>query len=885
MASLSMESTPRERLERLVALVTRTRMFWRSSAAIAAIGLLLALYVALQSKRAWRSETTVLYRNAIQTTRNDNDNQTARAARLGPKLKDLVYARPRLEQVIREYDLFPEKVHKSMLEAVEEMQTVVSFRARSTDSFVISFTYEDPDIAQKVTARLTDLMIQEYNRQNIDTATLTRDFLQRELDATNTKVDDASRALATFLGQNPQFQWGMNDSPYAPFQGGAAFGGATPMLPAPAPRAAGPQDGTLITLQRELAQVEAALAPPLLGPVVPASPQLVEAQKQRDVAATAAATAQATLAERLTMLTPAHPDAISAQAKLDAARLALVAAETGLQRARAGVTPDVESVPLDPKQRAALEQRRAKLRRDIAERRRRAPIAAASGAAASSSGAATASSSAASSASGGGESAGKVVEKVVEKAPPTVVDLETEWHRLRLELERARDQLRLMQTNAHAADISADAVEKQSQEEMQILEPAYRPTRPDRGRGRVFLAGATFALLLALGYAAGRVLLNDTLLDEGDVIALGGPQVLVALPDLPASPRTPSERTMVPSLGRDDDAEDISPFPAAPRPAAGRPATEPERPRASIAPPSRPIAPVAPDPEPPGLAHRRDGAITVRFGYPLPARAPEESHAASAAIVVRDAGGMLEAIFDEPEVEVIGADVDPEGEGAFALLRSASPSALAALRVLRHRLEQRRGDGSFVVSVVSPGPGEGKTLLAAELAMTLSEADRARVVLVEGNLERPRVAATLGLRLPESAGFSTQVRRHMNGRSRPWGVVRLGPSLTVLAESGAAAAYPAALHSTHFEAALLALRRAYDYVIIDGPAVLGSGDANVLEGVSDGVLLVARAASTKGTALSRATQQLGERRILGVVLNGVPDTAAVSAPAPAGRAA
>lgn len=875
MASLSMESTPRERLERLVALVTRTRMFWRSSAAIAAIGLLLALYVALQSKRAWRSETTVLYRNAIQTTRNDNDNQAARSARLGPKLKDLVYARPRLEQVIREYDLFPEKVHKSMLEAVEEMQTVVSFRARSSDSFVISFTYEDPDVAQKVTARLTDLMIQEYNRQNIDTATLTRDFLQRELDATNTKVDDANRALATFLGQNPQFQWGMNDSPYAPLQGAAAFGAAIPLLPGPAPRAPGPQDGALITLQRELAQVEAALAPPLLGPVVLASPQLVEAQKQRDVAATAAATAQATLAERLTVLTPAHPDAISAQAKLDAARLALVAAETGLQRARAGVTPDVESAPLDPKQRAALEQRRAKLRRDIAERRRRAPIAAASTAP---SVAATASSVAAT-ASSGGESAGKIVEK----APPTVVDLETEWHRLRLELERARDQLRLMQTNAHAADISADAVEKQSQEEMQILEPAYRPTRPDRGRGRVFLAGATFALLLALGYAAGRVLLNDTLLDEGDVIALGGPQVLVALPDLPASPRAPSERTMVPSLGRDDDAEDLSPFPAAPRPAAGRPATDPERHRASIAPPSRPIAPVAPDPEPLGLAHRRDGAITVRFGYPLPARAPEESHAVSTAIVVREAGGMLEAIFDEPEVEVIGADVDPEGEGAFALLRSASPSALAALRVLRHRLEQRRGDGSFVVSVVSPGPGEGKTLLAAELAMTLSEADRARVVLVEGNLERPRVAATLGLRLPESAGFSTQVRRHMNGRSRPWGVVRLGPSLTVLAESGAAAAYPAALHSTHFEAALLALRRAYDYVIIDGPAVLGSGDANVLEGVSDGVLLVARAASTKGTALSRATQQLGERRILGVVLNGVPDPAAAAAPA--GRAA
>lgn len=841
MASLSTESTPRERLDRLIALVKRTRMFWRSSAAIAAVGLLLALSIALQSKRAWRSETTVLYRNAIQTTRNEGENSAVRAGRLGPKLRDLVYARPRLELVIREFDLFPEKTRKSMVEAVEEMQTFISFRSRNSDSFVISFTYEDADVAQKVTAHLTNLMIQEYNRQNIATATLTRDFLQRELDATNTKVDDASRALSTFLAQYPQFQWGMNDSPYAPLPPGVVGSAGIPLLPGPAPRALGPQDGTMIALQRELAQVEAALSSSRPGPVVSASPQVAEAQKQRDLAAQALHAAQAALVDRLTVVTSAHPDAISAQAKLEAARLALLAAETGLARARAGGLPDAESIPLDPRRRADLSQRRGRLQREIAERRRHAIPGAVA------------------------PSAPERAEKAAEKVP-TVIDLETEWHRLRLELERARDQLRLMQANAHAADISADAVEKQSQEEMQILEPAYLPTRPERGRGRVFFAGATLALLLALGYAASRVLLNDTLLDEGDVLALGGPQVLVVLPDRPALPSSPAPRAMVPSLGRDETADDLSPFPH-PRPAAGRPATLPD-PHGSPARRERPLAPVVPDPEPADLVPRRDAAITVRFGYPLPARAPEETHAA--AIVVRDAGGLLEAIFDDPEVEVIGADLDPEGEGAFALLRSASPSAMAALRVLRHRLEQRRGQGgSFVVSVVSPGPGEGKTRIAAELAMTLSEADRARVVLVEGNLERPRIAATLGLRLPESAGFSTQVRRHMNGLRRPWGVVRLGTSLTVLAESGAAAAYPAALHSTHFEAALHALRRNYDYVIIDGPAVLGSGDANVLESVSDGVLLVARAAVTKGTALSRATQQIGERRILGVVLDGV----------------
>jgi Mrp family chromosome partitioning ATPase len=226
---------------------------------------------------------------------------------------------------------------------------------------------------------------------------------------------------------------------------------------------------------------------------------------------------------------------------------------------------------------------------------------------------------------------------------------------------------------------------------------------------------------------------------------------------------------------------------------------------------------------------------------------------------------ILEAVFDDPEVEVIGTDV---GGGAGAGLGAASPPTLAALRILRRWIEQRRGDGSLLVSVMSPCRGEGKTTLALRLAVTLSEADRARVILVEGNFERPRLAATLGLELPKEAGFSTQIHERMEGRGVAWGVVRLGPSLSLLAEPEVAA-YPGAIHSTYFSAALAALRRSYEYVVIDGPSVVGSGDANVLEGASDGVLMLVRAGATQGAALSRATQQLGERRVLGVVLNDV----------------
>jgi Mrp family chromosome partitioning ATPase len=103
----------------------------------------------------------------------------------------------------------------------------------------------------------------------------------------------------------------------------------------------------------------------------------------------------------------------------------------------------------------------------------------------------------------------------------------------------------------------------------------------------------------------------------------------------------------------------------------------------------------------------------------------------------------------------------------------------------------------------------------------------------------------------------------------PWGVVRLSSALSLLAEPTERAAHPEVIHSTHFEAAIVALRRSHEYVIVDGPAIVGSGDANVLEAVSDGVLMVVRVGVTQGAALTRADLQLGSSRILGVVLNDV----------------
>ncbi|WP_437839934.1 hypothetical protein [Sorangium sp. So ce1153] len=876
MSSLSTESTPRERLDRAISVLGRVRMYWRGAAAMIAVGLSISLALALVTKRVWRSEATILYRETIQTGR-DPQSSTARAARLGPKLKDTLTARGTLAGVIEAFGLYPEKTARSMVEAVEEIKNHVGFRAQSSDTYVISFTHDDPRVAQQVAARLTQILVDDYRRDSLGAATMTRDFLRRELAEASAKVDEASRALATFLARNPQFQWGLNDSPYAPAPQplgppGAPAPAAARLAPASPAR---PVDPQLAALERQLARVEALLGvvrSPAAAPGQPLPQSVVEAQRARDAAAAAVASAEAALAEKLTTVTPIHPDAITAKRRAEAARSQLAAAESALGLVRAGLTevPRDEARALTPARRAALEAERSALLRQIAGLRARGG----GGVRAAAGGEARRAAGGEGGRAAGGEG-GRAAAGVDAGTEERVVELETEWHRLRLELERAREYLKAVQANERAADLSADAAENKSETELDILDPAYLPSRPDRGRGRVFFAGAAVTFFFALGVAGTRVLLNDTLYDGGDIHALGGPSLLAEMPELPACPPL-RERPIVPAYGAEAAGEAAYGAEAASEAVYGTEAVGEAAYGAEAAGDSAyggepASAPAEPDAAPPDLA--QEEALPDDLDLDDADVLPEASWSAPAASLacvgarhLAYAGG---AAFSEPEVEILGADVDPEGYGVFELLRGAPAPALGALRVLRHRLDQRRGGEPLAVAVVSPGRAEGKTALAVRLAMTLAEAERARVLLVEGHLARPRVAALLGLRLPAHAGFSEQLRRRMAGQARPLGVVAVSPSLSVLAEPSLEASYPAALHSVHFEAALRTLRRHYDYVVIDGPPVLGSGDANVIEDASDGVLLVARASLTRASSLTRAAEQLGERRILGVLLNDV----------------
>ncbi len=220
---------------------------------------------------------------------------------------------------------------------------------------------------------------------------------------------------------------------------------------------------------------------------------------------------------------------------------------------------------------------------------------------------------------------------------------------------------------------------------------------------------------------------------------------------------------------------------------------------------------------------------------------------------------------DSP-VRVVPAWASPPDTSVLVMLGEASSDATASLRVIRHRLEQKRAEGMWTFGVTSARDGEGKSTFATQLALVLSESQRARVLLVESNFHRPSLARILGFRVPDGYGFSSQIVRKMRGSLEPWCVVALGPALHVLAESTAEQGFPETLHSTHFQNAIGFLSRGYDFLIVDGPSVLGSGDANVVENAVDGLIVVLRSNMSKGNDLRDAVKQLGERKTIGVVL-------------------
>ncbi len=217
--------------------------------------------------------------------------------------------------------------------------------------------------------------------------------------------------------------------------------------------------------------------------------------------------------------------------------------------------------------------------------------------------------------------------------------------------------------------------------------------------------------------------------------------------------------------------------------------------------------------------------------------------------------------------------VHPGRHHGIALITSAAPDdpTSEAYRVLRTNVtfvsaEQR---ALQLICVTSPGPGEGKSTTAANLAITLAQ-QGSHTLLVDADLRRPLVHRAFNL--VQEPGLTDILIGTSAAREaiRP-NVIK---GLDVL-PGGALPPNPSELLGSEAMHRLLGeLRSQYDTIIFDTPPVLAVTDATVLGTSADAVILVLRVGETEETAAQRAVESFRrvQTRVAGAVLNGVEKT-------------
>ena len=195
--------------------------------------------------------------------------------------------------------------------------------------------------------------------------------------------------------------------------------------------------------------------------------------------------------------------------------------------------------------------------------------------------------------------------------------------------------------------------------------------------------------------------------------------------------------------------------------------------------------------------------------------------------------------------------------------RNMDPKWREQYRRLAAMLHDAQGNsGLRVIMVASAVPAEGKTLTAANVALTLSDSYLKRVLLIDADLRKPTLHQTF--RLNTTAGLIDG----LDAKAEVRVVLRQVSSQLWVLPAGRPTSDPmAGLTSDRMRRLLAEAKEAFDWVIIDTPPLMLLPDAHLLSSMVDGALLVVRANSTPHELVRRASDIIGRNRITGVVLN------------------
>jgi capsular exopolysaccharide synthesis family protein len=197
----------------------------------------------------------------------------------------------------------------------------------------------------------------------------------------------------------------------------------------------------------------------------------------------------------------------------------------------------------------------------------------------------------------------------------------------------------------------------------------------------------------------------------------------------------------------------------------------------------------------------------------------------------------------------------------------SSAPVIEALRVLRLRLAHAHGnDGPMLLTVTSPGIGDGKSFLSVNLALSFADAGF-HTLLIDGDVRRGVQHRTL--KTASTPGLTDVAA----GRAPLETALRstLYPGLTFLSAGSRMQQAPERLMLDSMRDLMKRLRSMYSVIVVDSPPLIAGVDPLVLGTLTENLLLVVRAGSTDlklATAKMEVLHSL-PIRVLGAVLNDV----------------
>jgi protein-tyrosine kinase len=204
-------------------------------------------------------------------------------------------------------------------------------------------------------------------------------------------------------------------------------------------------------------------------------------------------------------------------------------------------------------------------------------------------------------------------------------------------------------------------------------------------------------------------------------------------------------------------------------------------------------------------------------------------------------------------------------------------AAVEQFRSLRSRIHELRDISPLKSILISSGlPQEGKSFVAANLAISLARHKSSKVLLIDGDMRRYTLHQLLGCEahpgladyLAGKAGIVEVMQRAEESavpdKTRP----AILPNLTFIAGGHGGDKAADLSGNPRFRELIETVSPYFDWIVVDSSPVLPVSDAVNLARACDGVLLVARSGVTKYPVAQRAQSEMKAAKVLGFVLNG-----------------